>query len=128
MEAPRWNCFVLAYVSSLRANEEFLGASVVALGRRAPQTAQNRQFLRTVLGRRLSLLVSCVPELATIRLMGHGSSETVRRVYAQLNDATYEDAIGCLPSVANRWQQNVIDFARASDNRTTQKAKRAENA
>jgi len=52
----------------------------------------------------------------------------VRRVYAQLSDATYEDAIGCLPSVANMWQQNVIDFAKASEDRTTQKAKRAENA
>jgi hypothetical protein len=46
----------------------------------------------------------------------------------QLSDATYEDAIGCLPSVANMWQQNVIDFAKASENRTAQKAKRAENA
>jgi integrase len=69
-----------------------------------------------------------VPELATIRLMGHGSSEMVRRVYAQLSDATYEDAIGCLPSVANMWQQNVIDFARASKKRPTQKVKRAKNA
>ena len=69
-----------------------------------------------------------VPELATIRLMGHGSSEMVRRVYAQLSDATYEDAIGCLPSVANMWQQNVIDSARAGEKRTTQKARRARNA
>ena len=60
--------------------------------------------------------------------MGHGSSEMVRRVYAQLSDATYEDAIGCLPSVANMWQRNVIDFARASEKRTTQEAKRATNA
>ena len=53
-------------------------------------------------------------------------------VHHQFDDvkgnATYEDAIGCLPSVANMWQQNVIDFARASENRTAQKAKRAENA
>jgi len=60
--------------------------------------------------------------------MGHGSSEMVRRVYAQLSDATFEDAIGCLPSVADMWQQNVIDFARASENRTAKKAKRAKNA
>jgi len=50
------------------------------------------------------------------------------RANARLSDATYEDAIGCLPSVANMWQQNVIDFAKASENRTMQKAKRAENA
>jgi len=56
------------------------------------------------------------------------SREMVRPVYAQLSDATYEDAIGCLPSVANMWQQNVIDFATASENRTTQKPKRAKNA
>ncbi len=60
--------------------------------------------------------------------MGHSSIEMVRLVYAQLSDATYEDAIGCLPSVANMWQQNAIDFARASENRTTQQAKRAEHA
>jgi len=42
--------------------------------------------------------------------------------------ATYEDAIGCLPSVANMWRQNVIDFARASENRTKKEAKGAENA
>jgi hypothetical protein len=51
-------------------------------------------------------------------------------VHHQFDDAkgnaTYEDAIGCLPSVANMWQQNVIDFAKASENRTAQKAKRAE--
>ena len=34
-----------------------------------------------------------------------------------------EDAIGCLPSVANMWQQSVIDFAKVSENRTTQKSK-----
>jgi len=56
------------------------------------------------------------------------SREMVRPVYAQLSDATYEDAIGCLPSVANMWQQNVIDFARASKKRPIQKAKRAKNA
>jgi hypothetical protein len=38
-----------------------------------------------------------------------------------------EDAIGYLPSVANMWQQTVIDLAKASENRTNQKANRAKN-
>jgi len=69
-----------------------------------------------------------VPELATIRLMGHGSSQMVRRVYAQLSDQTYEAAIGCLPSVADMWQQNVIDFETARQNRVIEKAQEAKNA
>lgn len=69
-----------------------------------------------------------VPELAVIRLMGHGSSQMVRRVYAQLSDATYETAIGSLPSVANVWQQNVIDLAKVREKRTTETAQEAENA
>ena len=56
------------------------------------------------------------------------SGEMVRLVYAQLSDATYEDAIGCLPSVANMWQQNVIDLAKASENYAKQKAKRVGTA
>ena len=39
-----------------------------------------------------------------------------------------EDAIGCLPSVANMWQQNVIDLAKASENYAKRKAKRAGTA
>ncbi len=39
-----------------------------------------------------------------------------------------EDAIGCLPSVANMWQQNVSGLDKADEKRKTQKAKRAENA
>ena len=69
-----------------------------------------------------------VPELATIRLMGHGSSAMVRRVYAQLSDATYESAIDCLPSVSDMWQQNVIDLAKARENRTIGDAIEVENA
>lgn len=42
-----------------------------------------------------------VPELTIIKLMGHTSSEMVRRVYAQLAPATLTDAINRLPSVAN---------------------------
>ena len=34
-----------------------------------------------------------------------------------------EDAIGCLPSVANMWQQNVIDLAKASENHTKQRGR-----
>ncbi len=45
-----------------------------------------------------------------------------------LGDATYEGAIGCLPSVANMWQQNVIDLAKASENYAKQKPKRAGTA
>jgi len=52
METPRWNCFVLPCISSSRGNEGFLCVSVVALGRPAPRTTRNRQFLRTVLGHR----------------------------------------------------------------------------
>ncbi len=32
-----------------------------------------------------------------------------------LGDATYEGAIGCLPSVANMWRQDVVDFGKASE-------------
>ena len=56
------------------------------------------------------------------------SREMVRPVYAQLSDATYEDAIGCLPSVATMWQQNVIDFAKARENRAIETAIEAKNA
>ena len=69
-----------------------------------------------------------VPELATIRLTGHGSSQMVRRVDALLSDQTYEAAIGCLPSVADMFQQNVIDFAIATENRAVENAKEAKNA
>lgn len=68
------------------------------------------------------------PELSTIRLMGHGSSAMVRRVYAQLSDETYEDAIGCLPSVANMWRDNVVPIEKAGKKRHSKKAKGAENA
>jgi hypothetical protein len=60
--------------------------------------------------------------------MGHGSSKMVRRVHPQLSDATYEDAIGCLPSVADLCQQNVIDFAKARENRANETAIEAKNA
>jgi len=69
-----------------------------------------------------------VPELATIRLMGHGSSDMVRRVYAQLSDATYESAIGCLPSVSDMWRDNVIPFEKPEKTWDSEFKKGAENA
>jgi hypothetical protein len=60
-----------------------------------------------------------VPELATIRLMGHGSSEMVRRVYAQLEDATFENAIERLEASRPR-PDNVVSIDR--DNNVTANA------
>ena len=39
-----------------------------------------------------------------------------------------EYAIGCLPSVADMCQQNVIDFAKARENRAIEKAIEVKNA
>ena len=39
-----------------------------------------------------------------------------------------EHAIGCLPSVADMCQQNVIDFAKARENRAMETAIDAKNA
>ena len=38
--------------------------------------------------------------------------------HEQLSNATLEDAIGCLPSVANMWQQNVSGLDKAGEKRT----------
>lgn len=42
-----------------------------------------------------------VPEIVTLRLMGHTSSTMVRRVYAQLSRDTLAAAVDGLPTVAN---------------------------
>jgi len=67
-------------------------------------------------------------ELTVVRLMGHGSSAMVRRVYAQLGDAAYEDAVERLPGVPHMGQQNVINLAKAREKRATENTKEAKNA
>lgn len=42
-----------------------------------------------------------VPELTTVKLMGHSSSAMVRKVYARLAPSTLEDAIARLPSAGS---------------------------
>lgn len=69
-----------------------------------------------------------VPELHVIRLMGHGSSEMVRRVYAQLDDSSFEHAIAALPSVTDMGQAEVIPIGIHRENHHRQKDEKAENA
>jgi integrase len=69
-----------------------------------------------------------VPEFHVIRLMGHGSSQMVRRVYAQLDDSSFEHAIGALPTVTNMGQAEVIPIGIHRENRQRQKDEKAENA
>jgi integrase len=69
-----------------------------------------------------------VPELHVIRLMGHGSSEMVRTVYAQLDDSSFEHAIAALPTVTNTGQAEVIPIGIHRENRQRQKDEKAENA
>lgn len=51
-----------------------------------------------------------VPELHVIRLMGHGSSTMVRRVYAHFDDSSFEHAVAALPSVADTGRAKVISI------------------
>lgn len=60
--------------------------------------------------------------------MPEGGYRAVIVNYAQLSDQTYEHAIGCLPSVADMCQQNVIDFAKARENQAIATAIEAKNA
>lgn len=70
----------------------------IACERAGIERATANDFRRTF----CSWLVQAgVPELTIIRLMGHASSDMVRRVYAQLAPETLVDAIARLPSVAN---------------------------
>jgi hypothetical protein len=64
-----------------------------------------------------------------IRMMGHGSSTMVRRVYAQLSDQTFQDVIGRLPSVGTHTgHANVIPIGKAEQNGTALGKTDAKNA
>jgi integrase len=68
------------------------------------------------------------PEFHTVRLMGHGSSEMVRRVYAQLDDSSFEHAIAALPTVSATGQAEVIPIGIHRENPQAQNDEKAENA
>ena len=69
-----------------------------------------------------------LPEIQVIKYMGHGNSQMVRRVYAQLSDGMHQDAIERFGAVANVGQQNVVPIAKSRRNRRIEKAKAPKNA
>jgi integrase len=69
-----------------------------------------------------------VPELHVIRLMGHGSSEMVRKVYAKLDDSSFEHAIAALPTVTDMGQAEVIPIGIHGENHQGRADEKAENA
>jgi integrase len=69
-----------------------------------------------------------VHELHVIRLMGHGSSDMVRRVYAHLDDSSFEQAIAALPAVSDMGQAEVIPIGIHRENRQPESSEKAENA
>jgi integrase len=69
-----------------------------------------------------------VPEFHVIRLMGHGSSDMVRRIYAQLDDSSFEHAIAALPTVTDMGQAEVIPIGIRRENPQAQSDEKAENA
>jgi integrase len=69
-----------------------------------------------------------VPEFHVIRLMGHGSSEMVRKVYARLDNSSFEHAIAALPAVTNTGQAEVIPIGIHRENHQRRTDEKAENA
>lgn len=69
-----------------------------------------------------------VPEIQVIKYMGHGSSQMVRRVYAQLSDGMHQDAIERFGAVATVGQQNVVPIGKSRRNQRTPNKKAAKNA
>jgi integrase len=69
-----------------------------------------------------------VPMHHVIRLMGHGSSQMVQRVYMHLAPETFEQAIAKLPSVPPVYMDNVVPIEKHWENRGDVEEGRAESA
>ncbi|MBW2719108.1 MAG: tyrosine-type recombinase/integrase [Deltaproteobacteria bacterium] len=69
-----------------------------------------------------------VPMHHVIRLMGHGSSQMVERVYMHLAPETFEQAIARLPRVPLVYMDNVVQLEKHRENRDKTDEGRAESA
>jgi integrase len=69
-----------------------------------------------------------VPELTVTRLMGHGSSQMIRDVYAQLDTEAFQVAVDALEAVPSLCQDNVVLLRKAEKDRDTAESETPKNA